>query len=142
MWLVKPIDSYAIWHLLQLFADNTYFPLTGAVSSSAADVTMAPSQRHVSWLRVCDVCSLGVPMMKRCRCGGPLYCSSECRDQAWTAHKEVCTHAQLACLVFGVTGVKIKVCSCREARYCSPECQRQAWPDHKAVCSFIPRGAA
>ena len=79
--------------------------------------------------------------MKRCKCGGPLYCSSECRNQAWPDHQEVCTHAQFEweCQVCGVTGVKLKMCSCRGARYCSPECQRQAWPDHKGVCSVIQR---
>ena len=82
--------------------------------------------------------------MKRCKCGGPLYCSSECRDRAWAVHQEVCTHAQFewACQVCGVTGVKLKMCSCRGARYCSTKCQRQAWPDHKAVCSFFQRGGA
>ena len=81
--------------------------------------------------------------MKRCKCGGPLYCSSECRTLAWPAH-QVCKHAlfEWACLVCSVTGVKLKMCSCRGARYCSLECQRQAWPDHKGVCSFIQRGGA
>ena len=101
-----------------------------------------PQQRRrrlESWLRVCDVCNRGVVIMKRCPCGGPLYCSSECRNQAWPAHQEVCTHAQFewACAACGVTGVKLNMCSCRGARYCSFECQKKAWPNHKGVCSFI-----
>lgn len=98
------------------------------------------------------------------RCRARKYCSRECQQKDWPAHKLTCfikpaavkrkpvrdtpskpAQAQempkdlLRCQLYGCVKPANKTCSrCKAHKYCSRQCQLKDWPAHKLMCGIDP----
>ena len=81
------------------------------------------------------------PEMKHCECDpNRRYCSVECRDKDWPAHKEEHNRSMEAAKALAVCAVcaapsTFHCSKCKTARYCSKDCQKAAWKEHKKQCA-------
>ena len=80
------------------------------------------------------------PEMKHCECDpNRRYCSVDCRDKDWPAHKEEHNRSMEAAKALAVCAVcaapsTFHCSKCKTARYCSKDCQKAAWKEHRKQC--------
>lgn len=81
-------------------------------------------------------------------CGGCRnvpFCSEECHDAHWPAHRLECGKSQLPekridlfapdmCCECLCRGAKLQCTRCKLARYCDAKCQKAHWKSHKKAC--------